>query len=281
MGARDVEKILRVTESMVKGADAQKEITMPMILRAAGYDVSPTTLRKHFKQYKVAFYKLKEKPLLQAGDVEERKRWVEAHKRRTPTQWVTKPHAIIDNKSFQMSACRKSREFVARRSIRGAYQKKGAAPKKWLVKPKCGANSAKYPGIQVTAGVIKGKIRMWSYVDGKWSAQAAAHMYKNVLTKALKRAFPLQRRPFTIIEDNDPTGYKSRAGNRSKADNNLVADSLPKRSPDLNVLDYSLWSEINRRMRAQERTFRKAGRRRRRSSKSASGRLPWDCRLLW
>ena len=196
---------------------------MAMILRKAGYDVSPTTLRKGFQKYKIAFYKLKEKPLLQEGDVEERKSWAEAHKRRTPAQWATMPHAIIDNKTFQMSVCKKSREFVARRSVRGAYQKKGAAPNKWLVKPKCGTNSAKYPGIQVAAAVIKGKIRMWSYVERKWSAQAAAHMYKNVLAKALKRAFPFRRRPFTIIEDNDPTGYKSGAGNKRK----WKATSLP------------------------------------------------------
>ena len=28
--------------------------------------------------------------------------------------------------------------------------------------------------------------------------------------------------------------------------------SIPRRSPDLNVCDYSLWSEVNRRMRKQE-----------------------------
>ncbi len=39
---------------------------------------------------------------------------------------------------------------------------------------------------------------------------------------------------------------------------NIFVDSLPKRSPDLNVLDYTLWSEIIRRMRAQERSFRKS-----------------------
>ena len=44
LGARDVEKMLKVTESMVKSADAQKEIRMAMILRKAGYDVSPNTL---------------------------------------------------------------------------------------------------------------------------------------------------------------------------------------------------------------------------------------------
>ena len=126
-----------------------------MILQKAGHDVSETTVRKHFKKHKVAFFKLKEKPLLEKGDVKERKKWADAHKRRKPTQWATNPHAIIDNKSFQMVTCRKGREFAARRSIRGAYQKKGSLPKKWLVKPKCGTNKAKFPGVQVTAAVIK------------------------------------------------------------------------------------------------------------------------------
>ena len=29
--------------------------------------------------------------------------------------------------------------------------------------------------------------------------------------------------------------------------------NIPKRSPDLNVCDYALWAEVNKRMRAQER----------------------------
>ena len=187
-----------------------------------------------------------------------RREWAEAHEHRTKAQWITKPHAIIDNKSFQITANRKSREFVARRSVRGAYQKKGTGPKKWLVKPKSGTNKAKFPSVQVTAAVIKGKIRVWNYVEGKWTGAEAAHMYTNVLAKALKRAFPNQRAPFSAIEDNDPTGYKSRAGVDAKKKAGIIADSLPKRSPDLNVLDYALWNAINRRIRGQETKYRKA-----------------------
>ena len=33
--------------------------------------------------------------------------------------------------------------------------------------------------------------------------------------------------------------------------------NMPPRSPDLNVLDYSLWHEINKRLRSQESTFPK------------------------
>ena len=31
--------------------------------------------------------------------------------------------------------------------------------------------------------------------------------------------------------------------------------NIPKRSPDLNVCDYALWAEVNKRMRAQERRW--------------------------
>ena len=88
---------------------------------------SETTARKYLEQNKVAFFKLKEKPLLESGDYDARKKWVDSHKGRT----------TIDNKSFQMVRCRRSREFVARRSIRGAYQKNGTSPKKWLQITSC------------------------------------------------------------------------------------------------------------------------------------------------
>ena len=31
---------------------------------------------------------------------------------------------------------------------------------------------------------------------------------------------------------------------------------IPKRSPDLNVMDYNVWSEVNKRMRKQEKGWR-------------------------
>ena len=59
----------------------------------------------------------------------------------------------------------------------------------------------------------------------------------------------------TIIEDGDPSGYKSSAGKAAKKKARISTDDLPPRSPDFNVLDYSLWHAINERMREQERAF--------------------------
>ena len=107
------------------------------------------------------------------------------------------------------------------------------------------------PGVMVAAAVIKSRIRMWHYIRGPWNGAAAADMYKGPLRAALKRACPTCR-THTVVEDNDPTGYKSSQGKAAKRESNIVTDDLPKRSPDLNVLDYSLWHAINVRMRAQE-----------------------------
>ena len=108
----------------------------------------------------------------------------------------------------------------------------------------------------MTAAVIHGRIRIWKYVEGKWNANAAVAMYQE-LSKVLKSAYPCHRGRFTVIEDSDPTGYKSAKAIANKAELAIVTDDLPKRSPVLKVLDYCLWHEIAGRMRVQERGFRK------------------------
>ena len=233
---KDLDKVLKVTVDMVKKANAQSEVTMAMILEKVGVKVSDRTVRRKMSEGRYALYKLKEKPLLTNEDIVKRKTWAGASMRRNRLQWVGTPHAIIDNKKFPKTSCNKSREYNVRRSVRGAYMEKGSQPRRWLVKPKNGSNTVKYSGVTSTAGVINGKIRFWHYVEGRWNALQAALMYQK-LRKALTKAFPSHKGPFTIIEDNDPTGYKSRRGMEAKKKLKIQTDDLPPRSPDLNVLD--------------------------------------------
>lgn len=193
--AKDLDKVLKVTEALVRKADAQQEITLSSIVAKAGVNVCERTVRDGMKDKKYSFLKLKEKPLLTDDDVAKRKLGTGAHKRRSRLQWVQTPHAIIDNKKFPKTNCPKSREYTARRSVRGAYMKKGSQPKRWLVKPKNGSNTVKYCGVTVAAGVIKGKIRFWHYVNGRWTAAEAERMY-NKLHKALTKSFPFAQGAF-------------------------------------------------------------------------------------
>ena len=194
------------------------------------------------------------------GDIEDRMEWANKHKGRTSSQWLQSPNAIIDNKHFQLFTHRNGREYAARRHVRGAYQPRSSMPRSHLVRPK---STLKFPAksVNVTAAVINGKIRMWEYVKGAWNADAAAAMYKGPLMKALEKAFPgkatKKKAKWSVLEDNDPAGYKSRKALEAKAEVGIKTDDLPKRSPDLNVLDYSLWATINKRMRQQEAEFPK------------------------
>jgi hypothetical protein len=69
-----------------------------------------------------------------------------------------------------------------------------------------------------------------------------------------KATYP-ERRSWNVLEDNDPSGFKSAAGRAGKAEAKIVPFEIPKRSPDLSVCDYFLWPEINRRMRQTEQSW--------------------------
>ena len=160
---------------------------------------------------------------------------------------------------FQCISNAAGRNELARRTIRGGYRTRNAKVQTYMVKRK---SASKYPapGVQVTAAVVNGRIRMFDFVDGNWSAKKAAYMYKGPLLRTLRRAFPAhaarRNAKWTVLEDNDPAGYTSAGGKAAKKEANIVSMDLPPRSPDLNVLDYSLWSAIGTAMRKQERKFR-------------------------
>ena len=251
-------KIEKALDELVEKSDGRKEITMAMVLKRSRTKIGERTVFDKFHEKGIYFHKLFGRLDLTVEDKEARAAWCRSKVSRSKLQWKTMPHAIIDNKNFQIYTTGKGREYAARRGVRGVYRRRGDTPKKGTVKSK---NELKFPApcVQVTAAVIKGRIRMFNYVDGAWTGKEAAKMYSGPLAKALRAAFPdVARNPwkkFNVIEDNDPTGYKSRKGEAAKRASSIVTDDLPKRSPDLNVLDYRLWSEINRRMRRQEVSF--------------------------
>ena len=235
------------------------EVTAAMILDDSGVDASERTLLGELHDRGIKFYRLKERQTLTAEDVKERKAWAKARMGRRATTWLTKPHAIMDNKNWPLYTTGAGRSHAARRSIRGAFQELGQEPEGHMVKPKGG--NVKFPAqsVGVTAAVINGRIRMWEYVDGRWNGEKAANMYTGPLLKAIKKAYPDQaKKPTTkwvVLEDNDPTGYKSSKGMSAKKSVGISTDDLPRRSPDLNVLDYALWHAINLRMRKQEASW--------------------------
>ena len=88
---------------------------------------------------------------------------------------------------------------------------------------------------------------MWEYLDKKWNADAAVKRYQGAVMSTLRKERGVKRR-YKVLEDNDPTGYKSRKAMDAKAALGITAVPMPAYSPDMNPLDFSLWAEIEKRM---------------------------------
>ena len=95
---------------------------------------------------------------------------------------------------------------------------------------------------------------MWLDYGRKWNGRVAAESYTGTMAKSLQKAWP-RCRSFTVLEDNDPTGFKSNKGIAAKRSAKISAFEIPKRSPDLSVMDYAVWKAIGDKMRKQERKF--------------------------
>lgn len=230
-----------------------KEVTVNMVRKSLGLKCSAKTLSRAFWKHGVHFRPLYEKPDLLPADVRARKAWAEEHQHRSGQQWTKYVHAVIDNKTFPIYPTQKFRQYAARRRVRGAYRTKrrvftaGYTKPSATLKQNTGAKAA-----MVTCAIGNGKVLLWHVTKGKWNAEAAERMYSGPLRRALEREYPHVRGPWRILEDNDPAGYKSGRGIAAKASVGISTLDLPKRSPDLNPLDFSFWAAVNKKMRETE-----------------------------
>ena len=256
LSSKDVQRLIAKTKQMIKAADAEWQVTAAMIKRAAALTCCDRVVLDALHSHGIWMRPLREKPVLSTSDMRERKSFAEEFARKPASWWTKAVDAYIDNKFYPVYTDHKGRGFAAKRVAKGTFRAKGDGLQPGHVKPKrnlkynTGAKSA-----CVAAAISAEKVIMWKVIEGPWNGAAAASMYKDTLAPALRRQKP-DRRRFRILEDNDPSGYKSRVGIAAKVAAKIDVVALPPRSPDLNPLDYGLWAAVNRRMRAQEKTFK-------------------------
>ena len=106
-------------------------------------------------------------------------------------------------------------------------------------------------------GIGGGQVLVWHTIGAAWSGKEAAQLYTDVLHPALRARYPRTRHS-CILEDNDPTGNQSRKGLEAKQHAHLQVLHSPKRSPDLNAMDFAVWPEVEKRLRAQEKKWKSA-----------------------
>ena len=255
---KTVERLVSKTKALTRAADAKYQVTAAMIRKAMKLKCSERVILAALHAKGIYMRPLREKPVRTPEDVQGRKDFAQEFACKSVAHWQKNVHVYIDNKHFPVYLHHKARDYAAKLRARGTYRAKGQGLHQGHLKPpralkfNTGAKS-----LQVAAGISAKGVLMWHVVDGQWNGAAAEMMYKDVLAPALQKAYG-KVAGLTLLEDNDPSGYKSGKGKAAKAELRLCVLELPRRSPDLNPLDYGLWAEVNKRMRNQELKYKAA-----------------------
>ena len=250
---KDITNLVKELRAMQRQARARREITLAMLKKQAKCKACSKVTGKALSTRGIRFRRMRSKPILTKDDVKVRyafaKKW--RHKSR---EWWVKKIFSIDLKNFPCYVHAQARDVAAMREVRGAYREAGQGLDEcFVVVPKHLRYNPGVKSAKVAAGVGGGRVRMWRVLGKKWSGRAAADLYKGPVVEALQRMGG--KRKFQVLEDNDPTGFKSNAGKRAKREEGIKVFEIPKRSPDLNVCDYALWKMVDKKMLRQERRW--------------------------
>ena len=155
---------------------------------------------------------------------------------------------IIDNKKYDIPTTPEARVFQDKQKLVAQLRKRGEGLAPNFTRPKAKTHRRNLGGsVGVCAGIANCRIVLWEYYT-KWNGDIAAEMYRGPIMKVLKKE--RGRKPsYLLVEDNDPSGYKSSKALAEKRRLHIRTIKWPRYSPDLMPLDFSLWSNISSRLR--------------------------------
>ena len=237
--------------ALIDKCEGTREVHWDEVIKKARVKpVHPTTAKRSLVDagIPVATRRNRDKPQRKKEHVVER--WEKCGRWRflRKTHFVDTADLVIDNKKFEVPTTAESRSFKAKSKVRYQIRTRAEGIKHNYTKPNLKRNRRNLGGsVSVCAGIRKDRIVLWKYLQGKWNGEAAANIYSGEIQKLFKRVCPEKARP-TIVEDNDPTGYKSGLAVSVKRRLKYNIMSLPRYSPDLNPLDFCIWADIEKRM---------------------------------
>ena len=248
----DKDWLVELTEKMIVTAAVRYTVTLRMIQARFRPRVCLRVLQNALHERDMWFHRLRRKPILKEADVRARYLWAKLYRKKTAAWWRRIIQLHIDNHAFKVPTNGDARRMLAAKRVHGTYRVPGNSLKKEHVKSSdkmrinTGARS-----ILIAGGLGAGKVLLWHAVQKTWCGKEAAAMYSGPMARALKKEYP-RKRSHVVLEDNDPSGYQCRLAKAAKTNCKIEQFTIPKRSPDLNVLDYYFWSEVERKMRRAE-----------------------------
>ena len=261
---RDVTHLVRTLKAMCAKAKARWEVTLAMLKKRAKIKVDDKVVRKALQSRNIKFRRMRGKPILTKADRKARYAFAKKWKSKSAAWWVKAlqeaPLLHWDLKNFPVYPHAKARDIAAMREVRGAYRAPSQGlDEAYVVLPKDLRYNPGAKSCRIAAAVGGGKVRLWHEVGSRWSGKVAADLYAGPLSRCFKSGWP-KKKTWKLLEDNDPTGFKSKKAEKAKKAAKIKIFTIPKRSPDLNICDYWLWKEVTRTMRRQERRFHRSRR---------------------
>ena len=241
-------------KELIRKAKGEREVHWDEIIAKARVPkVDATTAVRSLRGVgvDVAARKPREKPM--------RKPEHEASREQICTKWARRPASyftdaidlIIDNTQWDVPLTIMGKRYNKMRKVRFHNRTRSEGVQPGYTKPSVKKHRINTGGtVKLCAGLIGCKVRIWHYLPKSWNGAEAAALYRGPIAKALKKHAGVKR-SYSVMEDNDPTGYKSNAAKAAKKEVKIRTIEYPRHSPDLNPLDYFLWSEVERRMDMQ------------------------------
>ena len=246
-----VKSLNTVRKALIKKAQGEREVHWRDILRSGRVRRGhPTTISRAFKRegIPVEWRRPREKPQRTAQHEQERVDVAREWMARPKSYFSSKIDLIIDNKKFDVPTHARGRQRLKQRRVRGHLRTPGEGLSAGFTRPNDKRHRMNVgAGVTVCAGICNGRIVLWEYLARRWNGAEAAALYRGPIHKALVKHRG-QKRSYKVLEDNDPTGYKSKKAVAAKVDLGIKAIVFPRYSPDLNPLDFSLWDQIQAKM---------------------------------
>ena len=249
---QNVRRLDTVRKTLYKQAKGEREIHLEEIIRKAKVPkVDPTTAARHLKAagYDVKARPPREKPMRTKDHEELRVKICKVWSRKPASHFSSAVDLIMDNKKWDIPTSARGKRYSNMRKVRFHWRTRAEGLKPGFTKPS-GKRQRLNIGssVNVCAGIIDCQVKLWHYLPGKtWNGAVAAETYRGPIHRALRR-YRGEKKSYLVLEDNDPAGYKSNAAKTAKAELGIKPLEYPTYSPDLNPMDFFLWSEVARRM---------------------------------
>ena len=212
-------------------------------LRRHGISLSRSTLFRIFKEKGVYFGTPVKKNIFRNSDVTRRFQWASQYRFKSDSFW--KGIHYFDNKTFCVFKSFESKAYHVKTGITGVYRQKGDpyTYKNAQPNPRLKYNTGEKP-VMVSLAISWKGVESARIFTGSFNGHSAYLWYRALSQKLARNS--------VVLEDNDRT-FSTRVAIQGKAIGGLQTLKIPPRSPGLNPLDFSIWSEINKKLRASNR----------------------------